>query len=473
MPGKKKKGGKAKKGAKAVVLPPDEFDAMDLDQLTEETRKFTSKLNEIRRNRNYYLIERDQVQQFYDIVRDEVVKTESHVRNIESQMEKMQDTHRNDIRIYLQKVIHLEYEHANNVDSVQKLGEKERSGEEAAHIKKKAELKRQKLQLKEHLKKEEQEHEEEISSLKGVLKKELVKQREEFEENHKNLLSRYQRRLQELRDDLELRRKMEIHEIEERKNSHINDLLRNFEKAFNEMRNYYNSITKDNVALINSLNEEIEDLKEKHALNEKAMEEIERKNQELSKPLEETQQEVAELQEKLKNYDKDKISLKHARNRLSSLQEYYKKLQEDNKALKASYAMTEAERDRLYDSFEETVLTVHGKSNLKNQILEKMLDEYKDVFEVKKAQFTSVLRASNLDPVVLQNVTKKLDDVLTSKNEQIQELKYEIAKVQKAHDDLLRVYDTKLKEFGISPEELGLEPLIGATGTAPADLICV
>jgi len=276
-----------------------------------------------------------------------------------------------------------------------------------------------------------------------------------------------------LRDDLELRRKMEIHEIEERKNSHINDLLRNFEKAFNEMRNYYNSITKDNVALINSLNEEIEDLKEKHALNEKAMEEIERKNQELSKPLEETQQEVAELQEKLKNYDKDKISLKHARNRLSSLQEYYKKLQEDNKALKASYAMTEAERDRLYDSFEETVLTVHGKSNLKNQILEKMLDEYKDVFEVKKAQFTSVLRASNLDPVVLQNVTKKLDDVLTSKNEQIQELKYEIAKVQKAHDDLLRVYDTKLKEFGISPEELGLEPLIGATGTAPADLICV
>ena len=44
------------------------------------------------------------MQQFYEIVNEETVKTESHIRNIESQMEKMQDTHRNDIRIYLQKV---------------------------------------------------------------------------------------------------------------------------------------------------------------------------------------------------------------------------------------------------------------------------------------------------------------------------------------------------------------------------------
>jgi len=472
MPAKKNRGKKGKV-KKAVVLPPDEFDAMDLDQLQEETRKFTSKLNEIRRNRNYYLIERDQVQQFYDIVRDETNKQESYIRNLESQMEKMQDTHRNDIRIYLQKVIHLEYEHANNVDTVQKLGEKERSEEEANHIKKKVDLKKRKLQLKELLKKEEAKKEDYIANLKSGLTRNLIFLREEFDKNHSSLLQSYETRLQELRDDLELRRKMEIHEIEERKNSHINDLLANFERAFTEMRNYYNSITKDNVALINSLNEEIEDLKGKHAQNEKAMEEIEKKNAELSEPLAATQQEVADLQEKLKNYEKDKISLRHARARLASLQEHYKKLQEDHKTLKTQYTGTEQERDRLYDTFEETVLKVHGKSNMKNLILEKMLDEYKDVFEVKKAQFTSVLRASNLDPVVLQNVTKKLDDVLTSKNEQIQELKYEIAKVQKAHDDLLRVYETKLKEFGISPEELGLEGIIGSMGTAPADLICV
>lgn len=56
-----------------------------------------------------------------------------------------------------------------------------------------------------------------------------------------------------LRDELELRRKTEIHEVEERKNSQINTLMKNHEKAFSDIKNYYNDITLNNLALINSL----------------------------------------------------------------------------------------------------------------------------------------------------------------------------------------------------------------------------
>jgi len=52
---------------------------------------------------------------------------------------------------------------------------------------------------------------------------------------------------------MELRRKTEIHEIEERKNQQINDLLRNHEKAFSDIKNYYNDITLNNLNLINTL----------------------------------------------------------------------------------------------------------------------------------------------------------------------------------------------------------------------------
>lgn len=451
----------------------DEYDDMDLESLTEEVKKSTAKLNEIRRNRNYYLIERDQVQQFYEIVHDEVDKTESHIRNIESQMEKMQDTHRNDIRIYLQKVIHLEYEHANNVDAVQTSGEAERSMEEDSHLKKKTDQKKLKLHLKRALQEQEAANVKEIKQTQSTLSKVSKKMREDFEKQHQKLIHNYEDRLQELRDDLELRRKMEIHEIEERKNRHINDLMDKFEKAFTEMRQYYNSITQDNLALIKSLNDEIEDLKVKHAQNEKTMEEIRKKNAMLNDPLKKTEKQVQELQLKLTNFDKDKASLKHARARLAAAQETLKSLQAKQASLKQLYAQAEEERDRLYSNFEGTVMNVHTRSNNKNVVLEKMLDEYRDIFEVKKAQFTSVLRASNLDPVVLQNVTKKLDDVLSSKHDQITELKYEIAKVQKAHDDLVRVYESKLAELGVPKDQLGLEPLIGVAGTGPADLICV
>ncbi|CAM9584240.1 unnamed protein product, partial [Choristocarpus tenellus] len=61
------------------------------------------------------------------------------------------------------------------------------------------------------------------------------------------LRDRCDARLQELDEDLELRRKVDIHEIEERKNLHINDLMRNHEKAFGQMKAYYNDITNDNL----------------------------------------------------------------------------------------------------------------------------------------------------------------------------------------------------------------------------------
>ena len=56
-----------------------------------------------------------------------------------------------------------------------------------------------------------------------------------------------------MRDELDIRRKTEIHEIEERKNQQINTLMRNHEKAFSDIKNYYNDITLNNLSLINTL----------------------------------------------------------------------------------------------------------------------------------------------------------------------------------------------------------------------------
>lgn len=140
----------------------------------------------------------------------------------------------------------------------------------------------------------------------------------------------------------------------------------------------------------------------------------------------------------------------------------------------------ESERTRLYQTFEDTVLNVQRKSNLSNVHLEQMLSQYMELFEIKKQQFIAVLQASNLDPVILSNVTKKLDDVLTAKNEQIEELKYETMKIIKTHNDLIRVYEEKLRKMNLPESELKLEPIIlqpqfglqsMQVSTAPADLI--
>ena len=75
--------------------------------------------------------------------------------------------------------------------------------------------------------------------------------------SRQELQLKYDNKMVVQRDDLELRRKTETIEIEERKNFQINTLMRNHEKAFSEIKNYYNDITLNNLALINNLKEQV------------------------------------------------------------------------------------------------------------------------------------------------------------------------------------------------------------------------
>lgn len=87
--------------------------------------------------------------------------------------------------------------------------------------------------------------------------------------------------------------------------------------AFNEMKKYYNDITKANLQLITQLKTQITDANEKVAANQKLMREIADQNARLKQPLEEATKDLATLQEELKDSEKDRQSLRYAKARLS------------------------------------------------------------------------------------------------------------------------------------------------------------
>merc|ERR1719502_949772 len=262
-----------------------------------------------------------------------------------------------------------------------------------------------------------------------------------------------------LREDLDLRRKMEILEIEERKNNHINELMKKHEKAFGEIKNYYNDITHNNLDLIRSLKEEVAEM------NKKLMFEIAQENKKLSEPLTRALKEVEKLRHELANYQKDKMSLQNAKSRLHVLETQLRDLTWEHEVLEQRFHHVEKERDELYEKFESTIYDVQQKSGFKNILLERKLQAINESLEKKEAQLSEVLAAANLDPNMLGAVSKKLDDVLDAKNGAIKDLQYELARVTKAHNDVIRVYESKLTEFGIPVEELGFRPLVTSTGT--------
>merc|ERR1712224_772369 len=162
-------------------------------------------------------------------------------------------------------------------------------------------------------------------------------------------------KLTDLADALELQRKVEIHEMEERKNLHINDLMKNHQKAFTQIKDYYNEITTGNLKLIKELKAEVAKLRSKAEENAKMVAEISQENKRLMDPLGVAVQEVQHLHHALKDREKDMLSLSNAKSRFALLNKKEKNLKKEHNELGESYAVMEREREELIQNFEASV----------------------------------------------------------------------------------------------------------------------
>lgn len=84
----------------------------------------------------------------------------------------------------------------------------------------------------------------------------------------------HEQKLQEYIEESEIKNKMEMFEVEERKSSQIARLIESHDNSFKEIRNYYNDITLNNLALISTLKEQMEELREHSDKTEKLMAEV-------------------------------------------------------------------------------------------------------------------------------------------------------------------------------------------------------
>jgi len=120
-----------------------------------------------------------------------------------------------------------------------------------------------------------------------------------------DLIDSYETKLEQLKEELELRMKVEIHEIEERKNQHRNDLMENHTRSFKEMKDYYNQITRESLELIKVLKERLQDIKDNIKKNDEIIESLEREMVQFREPLTQAKHEAELLKKSVSTFDKD------------------------------------------------------------------------------------------------------------------------------------------------------------------------
>ena len=340
MPKKGKKGKKGGKGKKEKEpVEDDGLEGVSLEELKGQLHEYKDSNRKEMEERNYFQLERDKINTFWEITKKELEEKKAELRNKDREMEEMEERHQVEIKVYKQKVKHLLYEHQNSITQLKTDLEMATKLLQDEHRVRERELKEDKRSLKMELKELELSHEDFVRNLKESHDKQITHLRGEFEQQAKELQSKYDKKMKNLREELEGRRKLEIHEVEERKNYHINELMKKHEKAFGEIKNYYNDITHNNLDLIKSLKEEVAEMKKKEAANEKLMFEIAQENKRLSEPLTRALKEVELLRHELSNYDKDKLSLHNTKARLLVLEDQNKQLSWEHEVLQQRFTV--------------------------------------------------------------------------------------------------------------------------------------
>ncbi|VEL43572.1 unnamed protein product [Protopolystoma xenopodis] len=256
-PPKKKKSGKKGKssaGSKTpTVIDGVSTKEMSKEQLEEHIMRLREELEREREERNYFQLERDKVNIFWEISKRQLEERSSELRNKSREIEEAEERHQLELKVYKQKVKHLLYEHQNNIAELKAESVVAIKIAQEEHGEKEAQLKYDKRVLKLENKDKQISGEESIRNTVREYEEKLLKTRLDFERELEEIETKHAAKIKKINDDLELRKKMELHETEERKNLQINSLIRSHEKAFSEIKNYYNDITLNNLALINSL----------------------------------------------------------------------------------------------------------------------------------------------------------------------------------------------------------------------------
>ncbi|KFV15137.1 Growth arrest-specific protein 8, partial [Pterocles gutturalis] len=278
-------------------------------QLEQHVQRLRQELDREREERNYFQLERDKIHSFWEITRRQLEEKRAELRSKDREMEEAEERHQVEIQVYKQKVKHLLYEHQENITELRAEGTLSLKRAQKDHWEQETELRKDVRCLRVGLKEQELTHHAELKNLRLKQEEEIARLRTDFEKQAKEMQTSYARKMQALREQLDLRRKTEVHEVEERKNAQIEDLMRNHERAFGDMKNYYNDITQKNLALISMLKEQIEEMKKREQQLEKEKAEVLLRNKQLTEPLQQAQERVAELQKKLAHYDKDKEAL--------------------------------------------------------------------------------------------------------------------------------------------------------------------
>lgn len=306
--------------------------------LQELLLQMRDKLSEVRSKRNYIQNDRDMIETFYQNTQKEINELTMKISNLDSAAEKSEINYRAKVKTHLQNA-KLEYDRKIFVREIKNKEKTSISEEEAYQQSWRETFKSKKQELTQDILKDEQRQQLDVKRKMSADQKRLDKTRENYHQKLEDFIKEQENKFAKAKEDLELKMKVDIHQVEENKNLHLNELMASHEKAFSELKSYYNEITTENLKLIQAQKSEIDGVQASLVRQKKLIETIKSENRTLQPAVEEVRKKRDKLKAELNQHEKDKMLLPELRNRYI--------------ALNAKISKAKNERDNLSKRFEQ------------------------------------------------------------------------------------------------------------------------
>ncbi|KAK9800318.1 hypothetical protein WJX73_001430 [Symbiochloris irregularis] len=344
---KKKAGGKGKAAASAAE--PASNDA------AAQLGTVKSQLDQEQGDRSLMQLERDKLQQFWDVSKTQVDDLQAELRQRDREAEEQTERHEVELKTFKQKIKHLMYEHGNHIESLR--AEAEAAAKEAAeefHARE-MQLMSDKRALQIQLREQEADFQAEAQSSLLDSGKRESKLRAELVAEAAGLSAKHERQLASVREAASLQSKQEQHAIEERLHAHVQALQQQHDKAFMEMRSYFNGVVRDNLEAIMALKAELSEQKKAEAATNAMLQDVVAENQRLVEPLAQARKELADLHKTAALHTQEAASLSLARRRLAEAETRADRLQFENEVWQQRFDLEHREKETLQHRFDATV----------------------------------------------------------------------------------------------------------------------
>ncbi|XP_037936285.1 dynein regulatory complex subunit 4 [Teleopsis dalmanni] len=459
MPPKKKGKGKGKGKKGPILIDGVDTSKMDRNDLEAFALRLKAELDREREERNYFQLERDKIRTFWEITRGHLDETYTELREKDREIEMANELAERETKHALQQMKHLQYESQNKIGEVRAEAMTQLKLAQEEHAKQEMELLKDKREFERFLRERDELHELQIQQLKVAHISDAAERKLDFQREAKDLNLLHEQKMQQLKRDLELSYEVQMSEVQERKNTQLARLIESHEIAFNDMKNYYNDITLNNLGLISSLKEQMETLRKQAERSERVTSETLTENRKLKEPLEEARAELSILRRKLEHFNRNASHLKRLQVRNEQIEKDLTSINWENEALLMRNETLVKEREELKLRFNDVVTELQQKTGLNNVLLERKISVLKRDAEKRDVMLRELVSKCTVNGEVPPHLEETVSKMLDYKNKLIETMRYELTRTTKAHDDLLATYEAKLKEFGIPKEELGFEPL--------------